>query len=90
MRHQGLGAGQAFFPAGSAGKESACRAGDPGSILVSGSSPEEGQATHLRILVWRIPVDRGAWRAAARGVAKSWTCLSTQHGHVTVGCWGGT
>ena len=26
---------------------------------------EEGMATHSSILVWRIPTDRGAWRAAA-------------------------
>ena len=24
---------------------------------------EEGMATHFCILAWRIPVDRGAWRA---------------------------
>ena len=30
------------FPAGSAGKDSACRAGDPGSIPGSGRSPGEG------------------------------------------------
>ena len=31
------------FPGGSAGKESACNAGDPGSIPGSGSSPGEGK-----------------------------------------------
>jgi len=30
------------FPGSSAGKESACNAGDPGSILGSGRSPGEG------------------------------------------------
>ena len=30
------------FPGGSAGKESACNAGDPGSIPGSGRSPGEG------------------------------------------------
>ena len=34
---------------------------------------EEGMATHSHILAWRIPVDRGAWRAAVHGVTKSWT-----------------
>ena len=38
------------FPASSAGKESACNAGDPGSILGSGRSPGEGIATHSSIL----------------------------------------
>ena len=34
---------------------------------------EEGMATHSSILAWRIPVDRGAWRATVRGIAKSQT-----------------
>ena len=33
---------------------------------------EEGMATHSSVLAWRIPMDRGAWRAP-RGVEKSWT-----------------
>ena len=32
-------------------------------------------ATHFSILAWRIPMDRGAWRAAVHGVAKSQTRL---------------
>ena len=34
---------------------------------------EKGMATYSSILAWRIPMDRGAWRAAVHGVAKSWT-----------------
>ena len=34
------------FPDSSVGKESACVAGDPGSVLESGRSAGEGQATH--------------------------------------------
>ena len=34
---------------------------------------EKGMATHSSILAWRIPMDRGAWRAAVHGVTKSWT-----------------
>ena len=34
---------------------------------------EEGMATHSNILAWRIPKDRGAWRAPVHGVSKSWT-----------------
>ena len=34
---------------------------------------EEGMATHSSILAWRIPMDRGAWRATVHGVAKSRT-----------------
>ena len=37
---------------------------------------EEGVATHSSILAWRIPMDRGAWRATVLGVAKSQTCLN--------------
>ena len=34
---------------------------------------EEGMATHSSILAWRIPTDRGAWRATVHGVTKSRT-----------------
>ena len=29
---------------------------------------EEGMATHSSILAWRIPMDRGAWKATVYGV----------------------
>ena len=31
---------------------------------------EEGKAAHSSILAWRIPMDKGAWRATVHGVAK--------------------
>ena len=34
---------------------------------------QEGMATHSSILAWRIPMDRGVWRATVHGVLKSWT-----------------
>ena len=34
-------------------------------------SLEEGMATHSSILAWKIPRDRGAWRATVHGVAES-------------------
>ena len=37
---------------------------------------EEGLATHSSVLAWRIPTDRGAWRAKVHGVAKSLRGLS--------------
>ena len=43
------------FPGGSDGKESACSAGDLGSILGSGRSPGEGMAAYSNILAWRTP-----------------------------------
>ena len=33
-------------------------------------------ATNYSILAWRIPMDRGGWRAIVHGVAKSWIRLS--------------
>ena len=55
---------------------------DVGLIPGSGRSPGIGNdkmATHSTILAWRIPTDRGAWRAAVHGVAKNWTQLRTTH-----------
>ena len=46
------------------GKETACNAGDLGSIPESGRSPGEEMAIHSSILAWRIPMDRGAWWAS--------------------------
>ena len=34
---------------------------------------EKEMATHSSILAWRIPMDRGVWRATVHEVAKSWT-----------------
>ena len=46
---------------------------------LGGEDPlEEGMAAHSRILVWRIPMDRGAWWATVRGVTKSQTQLSSE------------
>ena len=44
---------------------------------------EKGTATHSSIHAWRIPMDRGAWRAVVPGVAKSWTRLSDWGQHST-------
>ena len=43
------------FPGGSAGNESACNAGDLGSIPGWEDPLEKGKATHSSILAWRIP-----------------------------------
>jgi len=40
---------------GSAGKESACNAGDLGSFLGWEDPLEKRKATHFSILAWRIP-----------------------------------
>ena len=57
------------FPSGSDGKESACNTGDLGLIPGLEDPLEECMATHSSILAWRIPMDRGAWRAVVCGVA---------------------
>ena len=65
-------------PAGSVGKESACNAGDLGSIPGLGRSLEEGMATHFSILAWRISLDRGAWWATVHGVERVGHNLATK------------
>ena len=64
------------FPGGSAGKESACSAGDLGSIPGSGRSPGEGNGSPLQYLFLENAMDRGAWQAIVPGVAKSQSRLS--------------
>ena len=61
------------FPGGSDGKESACNAGDLGSIPGLGRSPGEGNGNPLQYSCLESPMDRGAWRAAVHGVTKSQT-----------------
>ena len=34
---------------------------------------EDGMAMHYSVLVWKIPMDRGAWRATVHRVTKSQT-----------------
>ena len=38
-------------------------------------------ATHSGILAWRIPMDRGAWRATIHRVTKRWTHLKSLSMH---------
>ena len=61
------------FPGGSDGKESACNAGDPGSIPGSGRSPGEVNGYPLQYSCLENPMDRRAWQATVHGVTKSWT-----------------
>ena len=61
------------LPYRSKGKESACNAGDQGSIPGSGRSSGEGNGNPLQYSCLETPMDRGAWQVTACGVAKSWT-----------------
>ena len=54
-------------------KESACNAGDPGSILGSGRSPGKENGYPLQYSCLEMPKDRGVCQAIVRGVAKSGT-----------------
>ena len=56
----------------SVGKESACSAGNPGSIPGLGRSPGEGNGNPLQYPCLENLMDRGAWWAAVHGVTKSW------------------
>ena len=64
------------FPGGPDSKESACNAGDPGSISGWGRYPEEGNGYSLEYSCLEISMNRGAWRATVYAVAKSHTQLS--------------
>ena len=64
------------FPGGSDAKESACNAGDPGSIPGWGRSPGGGHGNPLQYSCLENPMDRGAWRATVHGVAESRARLS--------------
>ena len=61
------------FPGSSAGKESACNAGDLGSIPGLGRSPGEGHGNPLQYSCLENPMDRGARWATVHGVTKNQT-----------------
>ena len=78
------------FPGGSDGKDSACNAGDLGSILGWEDPVENEMATHSSILAWRIPwteksgglqfiglkrVRHGWVTIIWRGYLEGWQCL---------------
>ena len=63
------------FPGGSDGKESACNAGDLGSIPGLGRSSGEGNGNLLQYSCLENFMDRGAWQATVHGVTNSWTRL---------------
>ena len=58
------------------GKESACSAGDVGSIPESGRSPGERNGKALQYSCQDNPMDRGTWQAAVHGIKKCQTQLS--------------
>ena len=65
-----------IFPGRSDSKESACTAGDPGSVPRSGGSPGKGNGNPFQYSCLENAMDRGAWWATVHGVTKSRTGLS--------------
>ena len=61
------------FSRGSDSKESACNAGDVGSIPGLERSPGEGNGNPPQYSCLENSMDRGAWQATVHGVAKSQT-----------------
>ena len=61
---------------GLSGKESACQAGNVGSMPELGRSPGERNGNPLQWEILGIPMDRGVWRDTVHGATKSWTQLS--------------
>ena len=58
------------FPGGSDGKESASKAGAPGSIPQLGRSPGEGNGNPLQYSYLENPVVKRAWWTIVHGVVK--------------------
>ena len=61
------------IPGGSDGKESACKAGDLGSIPGLGRCPEEGNGSPFQYSYLESSTKRGIWWATAHGFIKSQT-----------------
>ena len=75
-----------YNPYSSDDKESACNAGDLGSIPGSGRSSGKGNGNPLQYSCLENTMDRVAWWATVCGVTKSWTGLSDFTSlHVTYG-----
>ena len=64
------------FPGGSDSKESACNAGDPGSIPELGRPHGGGNGNLLRSSWMENFMDRGIWQATVHGASKSGILLS--------------
>ena len=71
------------FPGGSDGKESACKAEDPGSIPGLGSSLGEENGYPLQYSCLENSINRGALRAATWG-HKEWVAFVGSHGAMWV------
>ena len=76
LSHLGLSYVIVIGTGSSVGTESACRAGDLGSISGSGRSPGEGNGHSLQYSSLKNPQGQRSLQVTFHGVAKSWTRLS--------------
>ena len=68
------------------GNESACSAGDMGSVPGSGRSPGGGHGNPLQYSCLENPMDRGAWQATVH----AWSCkrdIGTQQQQIRLCSW---
>ena len=70
------------LPCSLEGKESACNAGNLGSMPGSERSFGKGNDNPLQYSYLENPIDRGTWQAIVHWVTKSWTQLSNYHFHM--------
>ena len=66
------------FPYSSIGKESACDAGDLGSIPGSGRYPGEGNVNPLQYSCLEKSMDKGAWQVTVHGLVRVRHDLATK------------
>ena len=71
LKENGASISDKGFLCGSAGKESACKVGDLGSIPQLGRSPREGNGNGLQYSCLENSMDRGAGQVAVHGIAKT-------------------
>ena len=72
------------FPSGSDGKESACNAGDLGSIPELGRSPGEGNGNPLQYSCLENAMDRGAWQTTVHRVGRKELDMTERLTHTLV------
>ena len=71
QKHLQLDSNSRVFRGGSDSKETACNAGDLGSIPGLGRSLGEVYSSPLHYLCLKNPMDKGVWQATVHQVTKS-------------------